>query len=610
MNVAHMTRLFTSTFSIVSILVTIGSILATMARAEPVHGIAMYGQPALSGSFTHLPYANPDAPKGGKMIFGETGGFDSLNPYILKGRAPWGVRAHVVESLLGRNWDEPFTMYGLLAETIEIGPKREWITFNLRKEAKFSDGTPVTVEDVLWSFEVLGTKGHARYITAWKKIEKAEQTGPRSVRFTFNTVDRELPLILGLRPILKKADWAGRDFTESSLDPITGSGPYKISDLEPNRYISFQRNPDYWGKDIAFNKGRHNFDELRYEYFSDGDVLFEAFKAGELSMYREGNAGKWDELYNFPAIRNGEIIKSVIPDRRPSDVKGFVMNTRRSQLSDIKVRDALIHAFNYEFINQTINGVAQPKLTSYFSNSMLAMDGGPAKGRVLALLKPFEKDLPASVVEGYAYPTSDGKKRNRRNLRRAKKLLADAGWVIKDGVLKDADGKVFELEVLLNVSATSHESIINIYRDALKLLGITLQIKQVDSVQFNVRKKNYDFDMTSYTLRTSLSPGNEQWLYWGREGVVQPGRRNYMGLDSPAAEAMITAMLQSTEQEDFVAAVKALDRILTSGRYIIPLWSANGSRLAHKAELHFPDYTPLYGDTVGFAPDVWWLGPK
>jgi len=605
-----MTRLFLPFFVIVSILATISFLSATIAHAESNYGIAMYGKPALPQGFTALPYTNPNAPKGGRMVLGEVGGFDSMNPYILKGRAPWGVRAHVVESLLGRNWDEPFTLYGLLAETIEVGPNREWVAFTLRKEATFSDGSPVTVEDVLWSFEALGTKGHARYITAWKKIEKAEQTGPRRVKFTFNTVDRELPLILGLRPILKKTDWDGRDFKDSSLDVITGSGPYIIGNFEPNRYISFKRNPDYWGNAIAFNKGRHNFDELRYEYFSDGDVLFEAFKAGELSMYREGNAGKWDNLYDFPAVRNGEIIKSIIPDKRPSDVKGFVMNTRRPQLSDIRVRDALLHAFNYEFINQTINGVPQPKLTSYFSNSMLAMGSGPAKGRVLELLKPYANDLPPSVLEGYAYPTSDGKKRNRRNLRRAKKLLAEAGWTIQDGVLKDQDGKVFELEVLLNVSATSHEGIMNIYRDALKLLGITLQIKLVDSVQFNVRKKNYDFDMTSYTLRTSLSPGNEQWLYWGHEGIAQPGRRNYMGMDSPAAEAMIEAMLQSTEQEDFVAAVKALDRILTSGRYIIPLWSANGSRLAHKSDLHFPKYTPIYGDTVGFVPDVWWADPK
>ncbi|MBL4749008.1 MAG: ABC transporter substrate-binding protein [Amylibacter sp.] len=607
MNVAYMTRLFTSAFAVVSILATMFSFCATIALGEPLYGIAMYGKPALPRGFSNLPYANPDAPKGGRMVFGDAGGFDSLNPYIRKGRAPWGVRAHVVESLLGRNWDEPFTMYGLLAETVEVGPDREWVAFTLREQARFSDGSPVTVGDVLWSFEILGTKGHPRYITAWKKIKKAEQTGPRSVKFTFNTVDRELPLILGLRPILKKADWQGRKFDESSLAVITGSGPYTIGDFEPNRYISFMRNPDYWGNDLGFNKGRHNLDELRYEYFSDGDVLFEAFKAGELGMYREGNAGKWDKRYNFPAVRNGEITKSIIPDKRPSDVKGFVFNTRRPQFADIRVRDALIHAFNYEFINQTINGVPQPRLTSYFSNSILAMDAGPAKGRVLALLEKYKDGLPSETLEGYSFPTSDGSGRNRRNLRKAKQLLAAAGWTIQQGVLKDADGTPFKLEVLLDIGAASHEAIINIYRDALRLLGITLEITQVDSVQYTVRKKNYDFDMTSYTLRTSLSPGNEQWLYWGREGVVQPGRRNYMGMDSAAAEAMIEAMLQSTEQEDFVAAVKALDRILTSGRYIIPLWSTNGSRLAHKATLHFPVTIPMYGDTVGFAPDVWWF---
>ncbi len=610
MNVAYMTRLFSPAFIIVSILATISLIGATIAASQPKHGIAMYGQTTLPEGFTNLPYSNPDAPKGGKMVLGEAGGFDALNPYILKGRAPWGVRLHVVESLMGRNWDEPFGLYGLLAESIEVGPNREWVTFTLRKEAKFSDGSPVTIKDVLWSFETLAAHGHPRYANAWKKINTAEQTGPRRVKITFNTIDRELPLILGLRPILRKADWGGRDFKDSSLDVITGSGPYIIGNFEPNRFISFIRNPDYWGENLAFNKGRHNLDEIRYEYFSDNDVVFQAFKAGEISLYREGNAGKWATHYSFPRALNGAVTKSGIPHQRPSGIRGFVMNTRRSQFADIRVRDALIHAFNYEFINQTINGQPQPRIISYYSNSVLGMGAGPATGKVRAVLEPYAADLPKEVMDGYSLPVSDGSQRNRRNLRRAKKLLEQAGWTIQDGVLKDASGAPFALEVLLKAGSTSNEAIINIYKDALKRLGISVKISVVDAAQYTERNNNYDFDMTYYRRALSLSPGNEQKLYWGSEGVNKPGTRNYMGMDVPAAEAVIDQMLRATDQADYVSAVKALDRILTAGRYVIPLWYSVESRLAHTSELRFPETLPMYGDWTGFVPDVWWLEPK
>ena len=570
----------------------------------------MYGKPVLPQGFTALPYTNPNAPKGGKIVLGEAGGFDALNPYILKGRAPWGIRLHVVESLMGRNWDEPFGLYGVLAKNIEVGPKREWVSFTLRDEAKFSNGAPVTVSDVIWSFETLAVKGHPRYANAWKKIETVEQTGPRTVKFTFNTIDRELPLILGLRPVLQKSDWKGREFSDSSLDVLTGSGPYLISDFEPNRYISFIRNPDYWGKNLAFNQGRNNLDEIRYDYFSDADVVFQAFKAGEISIYREGNAGKWETHYNFPRALSGDINKSVIPHQRPSGIRGFVMNTRRNQFSDIRVRDALLHAFNYEFINQTINGQKQPRISSYYSNSILAMGAGPASGKVRSLLEPFAGDLPAEALTGYTLPSSNGNERNRRNLRRAKQLLSQAGWTVQDGNLKDKNGSAFQLEVLLKAGSSSNEAMINIYSDALKRLGIIVRISIVDSAQYTERTNNYDFDMTYYSRALSLSPGNEQRLYWGADGVMNSGTRNYMGMNSPAAEAMIDAMLSATEQSDFVAAVKALDRILTTGRYVIPLWNTVGSRIAYKSELQFPDTLPMYGDWTGFVPDVWWVDPK
>jgi peptide/nickel transport system substrate-binding protein len=583
--------------------------LSSATFAAPQHGIAMYGDPALPPHFVSLPYANPAAPSGGRIVFGERGGFDSLNPYILKGRAPWGVRSHVVESLMGRNWDEPFSLYGLLAESIETGPNREWVEFTLREEAKFSNGDPVTVEDVLWSFETLGTVGHPRYLNSWKKIETATQSGPRSIRFTFNVVDFELPLILGLRPILRKADWDGRVFEESSLDVLTGSGAYVIDTFEPGRFISFKRNPDYWGNALGYNKGRHNVDELRYDYFADGTGVFEAFKAQELSVLREGDNARW-QRYDFPAVQSGAIVKDEIHHQRPTGISGWVMNTRNPLFADWRVRDAMIHAFNFGFINETVNGRELPRITSYFSNSVLGMHPGMAEGRVAELLEPFAASLLPGATDGYALPENSTDRRNRKNMRKARELLSDAGWNLQDGVMQNETGQPFEFEILLKTGENSLETAANIFIDALNSLGINPTLSVVDSAQYKTRVTEYSFDMTNYRRNLSLSPGNEQRLYWGKNGVTAPGTRNYMGMDSPAAEAMIDAILSSDTQADFVAATRALDRVLTSGRYVIPIWFQPFSQLAHKAELKFPDTLPIYGDWVGFLPDVWWIEPE
>ncbi len=577
----------------------------TFATAEPKHGIAMYGNPALPPDFVSLPYVNADAPKGGRIAFGERGGFDSFNPYIRKGRAPWGVRVHVYETLMGRNWGEPFSLYGLLAESIETGPNREWVEFTLREEARFSDGSPVTVEDVIWSFETLATKGVPRYVNSWKKIEIAEQTGPRSVRFTFNSVDLELPLILSLRPILQKSSWEGRDFSESSLDVPIGSGPYTVANFEANRFVVFRRNPDYWGSDVNYNKGLNNLDEIRYEYFPDGSVIFEAFTAEETSVFRELSAQKWEDQYSFPAVVSGDIVKSVIPHGRPSGMRGFVFNTRKELFGDWRVRDALIHAFNFEFINQVINEGRSPRAMSYFFNSSLGMEPGAASGLVKELLSPFSESLLPGALEGYALPTSKGDQRNRKNLRVATKQLEAAGWMVaSDGILRDQNGQAFEFEIMLH--STEKEAIANLYADALKRLGISVILKLVDTAQHKARRDSYDFDMMFNVWSLSLSPGNEQYLYWGSGGVTNQGTRNFMGMDAPAADAMIDRILTSKSQDDFISATRALDRVLISGRYVIPVWYSNVSRLVHKRELKFPENLPVYGDWLGFLPEVWW----
>ena len=577
-----------------------------MAQAEPAYGIAMYGDPALPPDFVSLPYVNPDAPKGGRIVFGEGGSFDSMNPFILKGKAPAGLAALTVETLMGRSYDEPFALYGLLAETIEVGPEREWVQFTLRDTARFSDGSPVTVEDVIYSFELLGTKGHARYQGAWAKIASMEKIGERSVKISFNVVDRELPLILGLRPILKKAQWEGKAFDESSPEVVIGSGPYVVDRFELGRYVSYVKNPDWWGKDLAFNRGLHNLDEVRYDYFGDASVIFEAFKAGDLTSYREANTAKWSSNYDFPAVAAGDVVKSEIPHQRPSGINGLVFNTRRPIFADWRVREALIQAFNFEFINATLNGGVEPRITSYYSNSELGMGTGPATGKVLDLLQPFVADLLPGAIDGYVLPVSDGTEANRAGIRRATELLTEAGWTVQDGVLKNAGGEPFTFDVLLVQGADETQGIVNIYAEALKRLGIAMTVTVVDSAQYTERTNLYDFDMSAYIRSLSLSPGNEQTLYWGSAGVEAPGTRNWMGMNSPAAEAMIQTMLSSTERTDFVAATQALDRVLTSGRYVIPIWYSKVSRIAHVKQLKYPAKLPIYGDWAGFQPDVWW----
>ncbi len=412
---------------------------AVAAQAGPVHGISMYGSPVLPPDFVSLPYANPDAPKGGAIVLGNTGGFDSLNPFVRKGTAPWQLAFFTHETLMGRSWDEPFTLYGLLAESVEVPEDRSWVEFTLRPEAQFSDGSPVTVEDVIFSYDMLGSEGHPRYHGLRTQIDSITQTGPRTVRMTFNTQNRELALLAGMRPILSKAQWEGRDFANAALADIpVGSGPYIVSAYQAGRQVTLARNPDYWGKDVPFRRGTHNIDQIKLDFYGDANVLFEAFKAGEISAIREFNAETWATQYDFPAVERGDIVKSTFTHEKPSGMTGFVMNTRRAPFDDIRVREAMIAAFNFEYINETLTGGAQPRITSYFSNSPLAMPHGPAEGRVAELLAPFKDSLPEGALEGYALPVSDGSARNRSGIRTAMKALHDAGYTAQDGTMRDA----------------------------------------------------------------------------------------------------------------------------------------------------------------------------
>lgn len=586
--------------------------LPLTSLAEPAHGIAMYGQPALPKGFESLPYANPDAPQGGTIRLAEPGGFDSLKPWILKGNAAWGVGVHLAEPLMYRSLDEPFTLYGLLAESVETDEERSWVQFTLRPEARFSDGSPVTVEDVIWSFRTLGTEGHPRYHGAWSRVETIEQTGPRSLRLTFNALDRELPMLMGLRPVLKKAQWQDGDFTQSGLEVPIGSGPYVIDRVDPGRSITFRRNPDYWGNDLPLNRGLHNLEVIRYDYFGDANAMFEAFKAGEVDIWRELSSRKWETEFDFPRVASGRAIKAEIPNQRPSGIIGLVMNSRNPIFADWRVRQAMIEAFNFRFINNTLNGGVDPRISSYFSNSELAMQPGPAQGRVAELLAPFADELAPGTIEGYDLPQGNDRALDRAGLRRALALLEQAGWTVQDGRLANEQGRPFAFEILLNQSgsamrpASETQQIVDIYVQALRHLGITPRVTLLDAAQFIERTNNFRFDMTWYERGLSLSPGNEQSLYWGSASALQPGSRNWMGMDSPAIDAMIETMVNSRDDAEFTAAVRALDRILTAGRHVIPVSFSPNSRLVHSAKLHYPAGKTLYGDWPGFLPETWW----
>jgi peptide/nickel transport system substrate-binding protein len=406
---------------------------------------------------------------------------------------------------------------------------------------------------------------------------------------------------------LKKAQWNDKDFQNSGLSEIPiSSAPYVISEFDPGNFVRLTRNPNYWGAAISFRRGTNNFNEIRLDFYADGSVQFEAFKAGESSSFRELNAERWENSYNFNSVTNGDVLKSVIPHQRPSGITGFVMNTRLPKFQDWRVREALITAFNFEFINQTNTGGRQGRIPSYYSNSVLSMKPGAAEGRVLEFLSPHAADLLPGTLEGYTLPQSDGTARNRRNIRIADDLLNQSGWTVRDGRRRNAKGKIFNIVTVLKQGDTESQLMMDIYQQALERLGIQLTTQVLDSSQYKERTQVYDFDIAYYRRGLSLSPGNEQMLYWGADGVKKPGTRNWMGMNSPAAEDMINRLVNSKSHDDFLAAARSLDRILTAGRYVIPIHTSAISRLAHIKEIKYPKKLPMYGDWIGFLPDVWW----
>ncbi len=581
---------------------------AAALRESAGRAIAMHGAPALPAGFAHFPYVNPDAPKGGVLRLGERGSFDSLNPYIVRGGWPWMYKEQVFESLLARSYDEPFTLYGLLAERVSTPDDRSSVTFWLNPKARFSNGAPVTVDDVVWTLETLRDEGRPYFGSVYGQVARIERLGETGVRMVFKKPNRELPLLLGLMPVLSKAAFAGRDFSQPSAEPIVGSGPYVLDAVDMGRRVRLKRNPDYWGADLPVNRGRHNVDAIEVLYFRDGEAMWEAFVAGDIDLYAESDPARWADRYDFPRAASGAVVKSEIANGRPSGMRGFVFNTRRPIFADRRVREALSLALDYAWINQRFFAGQMTRITSYFSGSALGFRD-PIDPKARALLAPFADRLPEGALEaGWRPSAGAGDGVNRRNLRKARRLLQEAGWRVSDGALRNADGEAFSFEILLATNADAR--VADAFADMLKPLGIDARRRLVDSAQHQERLTGYDFDMIVRRWALSLSPGEEQRFYWGSSGRDTPGSRNYMGAADPAVDAMIDALLAARSREDFVSAARALDRALSSGIYVLPLGYLETQRVAHASRLKRPAKNALYGFWPDVWPDAWWIAPE
>ncbi|MGE0765926.1 MAG: extracellular solute-binding protein [Hyphomicrobiaceae bacterium] len=570
------------------------------------HGIAMHGVPALASGFAHLPYVNPDAPKGGTLRLGELGTYDSLNPFILKGVAPAGIREYVYESLLSRTADEPFTLYAHLAQSVDMPDDRSSITFHLDPAARFSDGEPVTAEDVLFSWRLLREKGQPYHRAHYSAVAHASSPAPGVVRFEMSEHgNRETPLLVALMPILPRHKINPDTFDQTSLEAPIGSGPYVVGEIDPGRSLTLVRNRDWWGRDRPMARGRYNVDRIRLDYFRDQTTLFEAFKSGEIDERSEDDAGRWAEGYDFPGVRDGRIVRAELPTGWPAGMTALVFNTRRPSFADQRVRRALILAFDFEWVNRNLFHGHYTRTQSFFARSELSSHGVPADAAERALLAPWTAKLKAGALDGtFVLPVSDGSGRNRANLKAAIELLREAGYVQQDGRMVDAKSqKPLAFEMM--AAKRGEERLFQAYARSLALIGIDVSIRVADSAQRWARLKAFDFDMMQWTWGASLSPGNEQRNRWGSASADAPNALNFAGVKEPAVDALIEAVVAARERPAFVSAVRALDRLLLSGDYVIPLYHAKGLWVAWRSELRHPTRAPL----SGMALETWWKYP-
>jgi len=578
---------------------------AEQKNQETQYGLAMHGQPKYNADFKHLDYSNPNAPKGGHVKYGVKGSFDNLNHHVITGNAAQGLGL-VNDKLMARVWDEPFTLYGLVAKNIEIAKDRSWIIFNLRPEARFHDGKQMTTDDVIFSYESYLKYGHPVRRRVYGLVKNVTKINDQKVKFEFGEgYDPETALILAMMPVLPKHYWTTHDISKTTLKIPLGSGPYKIKTVENGRKITYERVKNYWAKDLAINSGHYNFDNISYLYFRDDGIALEAFKAGEYDIRREHDATKWITGYQHPDVTNGEIIKAEIEHGRPEWVRSFIYNTRRELFKDIKVREALTYAFDFEWINKNLYYGAFKRIESFFPNSILAATGIP-EGEELEILKQVSigEYLPKNVFgPAYKAPLTDGSgpRGFRKNLKKADQLLKEAGWIVVNGKrTHKVSGEVFKFEILLG-SPNDEKFTLEFIR-ALKKLGIEARPRTVDSAQFSGRLDSFDYDMTVYRWVNSLSPGNEQMNYWSSHAANLKGSRNYAGVKNKAIDFIADAIARAPTRKSLEAHVRALDRVLSWGYYTIPLYYLGKDLVAYRAEIKRPKITPLYGIVM----ETWW----
>jgi microcin C transport system substrate-binding protein len=569
------------------------------------HGIAMHGDLKYGADFKSFGYVNPDAPRGGRMKQAAVGTFDSFNPFIVRGNPAAGV-SQIYDTLTTPSADEPFSEYGLLVEKIETPSDRSWVSFTLRPEARWHDGQPVTPEDVIFSFDTLRTKGQPFYRAYYGNVDKVEKTGPRTVKFSFKPGEnRELPLILGQLPVLPKHWWEKREFDKTSLEPPLGSGPYKVKSFEPGRQIVYERVKDYWGDKLPVNVGRNNFDEIEIDYYRDDTVELEAFKAGEYDFRLENSAKAWATSYDTPALKSGLMRKENVPNSRPVGMQAFAFNTRRPLFKDSRVREALGYAFDFEWSNKNLFYGQYKRTRSYFDNSELAASGLPSAAEK-TLLEPFRGKIPDEVfTTAYEPPVSDGTGDLRPNLRKAAELLAQAGWKIDPKTRKLTNDKGDTMSFTILLVSPSFERIALPFTKNLERLGVTADVRTVDTAQYTRLLDDFDFDVIVANWPESSSPGNEQRSFWSSAFADKQGSQNYLGIADPTVDALVEAVIAAPDRQALVDRVHALDRVLQWGHWVIPQWHIPYDRVAYWDKFGFPKVVPDQGVQV----DAWWIDP-
>jgi microcin C transport system substrate-binding protein len=588
--------------------VWIGGLLMALLLAAPglaqarSDALSLMAAPKLPVGFTHFPYVNPDAPKGGSVTLSTVGTFDSFNPFIVRGSAASGI-SQVWDTLMRANADEAEAMYCHLCQSIAVAPDGMSVTFVLRPEARFHDGTPVTAEDVAWTFNTLRKDGRPNYSQYYSGVDHVTVDGERQVTFHFKAANRELPMILGQLAVLPEHWWKGRDFSKPLTDPPLGSGPYKVGAFEFGRHLVLERVADYWAKDLPTAKGLANFGAIRTEYFRDATVALEAFKAGQVDFRTEQSSKDWATAYDFPAVARGLVKKEMLRHRLPTGMQGFAMNTRRPLFKDVRVRHALALVFDFEWENANLFFDAYTRTESYFSNSDLASSGVP-QGAELALLEPFRDQLPATLfTEPFKLPVTDGRGNNRAQLTAALALLREAGWHVHDRKLVNAEGQPFQFEILLSQAA--FERVALPYVQWLGRLGITARVRTVDPAQYQRQMDNYDYDMTVTVIPESESPGNEQIGFWTCGSAKQVGGDNLMGVCSPVVDALVHKVVAAPDRAALLAATHALDRVLLWGWYMVPQWHLQGVRVAYWNRFG----RPAQPVRTGLELNSWWIDP-